>query len=48
VDVLRVNTESVGEYASMALMVRVREASQVGRLINKLGQVQSVIEVGRG
>jgi GTP pyrophosphokinase len=48
VDVLRVNTESVGEYARMALTVRVREAAQVGRLINRLGQVQSVIEVGRG
>ncbi len=47
VDVLRVNTESVGEYANMALTVRVREAAQVGRLINRLGQVQSVIEVGR-
>jgi GTP pyrophosphokinase len=48
VDVLRVNTESVGEYANMRLTVRVKEAAQVGRLINKLGQVQSVIEVGRG
>jgi GTP pyrophosphokinase len=48
VDVLRVNTESVGEFARMALMVRVREAAQVGRLINKLAQVQSVIEVARG
>ncbi|NWG39923.1 MAG: bifunctional (p)ppGpp synthetase/guanosine-3',5'-bis(diphosphate) 3'-pyrophosphohydrolase [Hydrogenophilaceae bacterium] len=48
VDVLRVNTETVGEYANMALMVSVREAAQVGRLVNKLGQVQSVIEVERG
>lgn len=48
VDVLRVNTETVGEYANMALTIKVREAAQVGRLINKLGQVQSVIEVGRG
>jgi GTP pyrophosphokinase len=48
VDVLRVNTESIGEYANMRLTVRVKEAAQVGRLINKLGQVQSVIEVGRG
>jgi GTP pyrophosphokinase len=48
VDVLRVNTESVGEYANMRLTVRVKEAAQVGRLINKLGQVHSVIEVGRG
>ena len=48
VDVLRVNTETVGEYANMALTIKVREAIQVGRLINKLSQVQSVIEVGRG
>jgi GTP pyrophosphokinase len=48
VDVLRVNTESVGEYANMALTIKVREAAQIGRLINKLGQVQSVIEVVRG
>jgi GTP pyrophosphokinase len=47
VDVLRVNTETVGEYANMALTIKVREAAQVGRLINKLGHVQSVIEVGR-
>ncbi len=47
VDVLRVNTESVGEYANMSLTVRVREVSQIERLINKLGQVKSVIEVGR-
>ena len=48
VDVLRVNTETVGEYANMALTIKVREAIQIGRLINKLSQVQSVIEVGRG
>jgi GTP pyrophosphokinase len=48
VDVLRVNTESVGEYANMALTIRVREAAQVGRLISKLEQVYSVIGVGRG
>jgi GTP pyrophosphokinase len=48
VDVLRVNTESIGEYANMRLTVRVKEAAQVGRLINKLGQVHGVIEVGRG
>lgn len=47
VDVLRVNTESVGEYANMALTVRVKEAAQIARLVNKLSQVQSVIEVGR-
>jgi GTP pyrophosphokinase len=43
-----VNTETVGEYADMALTIRVREAAQVGRLVNKLGHVQSVIEVVRG
>lgn len=48
VDVLRVNTESVEEYARMALTVRVKEAAQIGRLVNRLGQVQGVIEVGRG
>jgi GTP pyrophosphokinase len=48
VDVIRVNTESVGEYARMALTVRVKEAAQVGRLINKLSRVQGVIEVARG
>jgi GTP pyrophosphokinase len=48
VDVLRVNTETVGEYANMALTIKVREAAQVGRLVNKLGHVQSVIEVVRG
>ncbi len=48
VDVLRVNTESVGEYARMAMTVRVREAAQVGRLVDRLGHVQGVIEVERG
>jgi GTP pyrophosphokinase len=47
VDVLRVNTESVGEYANMSLTVKVREAAQIARLVNKLGHVQSVIEVDR-
>ncbi|MGO9446004.1 MAG: RelA/SpoT family protein [Thiobacillaceae bacterium] len=48
VDVLRVNTESIGEYANMNLAVRVREAAQIGRLVNKLGQVHGVITVERG
>ena len=48
VDVLRVNTESVGEYANMAIALKVRDAAQIGRLISRLGQVQSVIEVRRG
>ncbi|KAB2313453.1 bifunctional (p)ppGpp synthetase/guanosine-3',5'-bis(diphosphate) 3'-pyrophosphohydrolase [Betaproteobacteria bacterium SCN2] len=48
VDVLRVNTESLGEYANMAITLRVRDAAQIGRLISRLGQVQSVISVKRG
>jgi GTP pyrophosphokinase len=48
VDVLRVNTESVGEYANMAITLKVKDAAQIGRLVNRLGQVQSVIEVERG
>ena len=48
VDVLRVNTESVGEYARMAMTVRIREAAQIGRLVARLGHVQGVIEVERG
>jgi GTP pyrophosphokinase len=48
VDVLRVNTESVGEYADMAITLKVKDAAQIGRLISRLGQVQSVIEVRRG
>ena len=48
VDVLRVNTETTGEYAHMAVTLKVREAAQVGRLINRLGQVQGVTEVTRG
>ncbi len=47
VDVQRVNTESVGEYANMALTIKVKAATQIGRIINKLEQVQSVIDVGR-
>lgn len=47
VDVLRVNTESVGEYANMSLTVRVKEAAQAGKVITRLGQVQGVIEVER-
>ncbi len=48
VDVLRVNTESVGEYARMVMTVRVREAAQIGRLLARLGHVEGVIEVTRG
>lgn len=48
VDVLRVNTESIGEYAHMAASLRVKDAAQIGRLLSRLGQVQGVIEVARG
>jgi GTP pyrophosphokinase len=46
-DVLRVNTESHGEYAHMQLTVRVRELQQLSRLLARLQHVQNVIEVGR-
>jgi GTP pyrophosphokinase len=47
-DVLRVNTESRGEYAHMRLTVRVKELQQLSRLLARLQHVQNVIEVGRG
>ena len=47
-DVLRVNTESRGEYAHMQLTVRVRELQQLSRLLARLQHVQNVIEVRRG
>ncbi len=46
-DVLRVNTESRGEYAYMQLTVRVRELQQLSRLLARLQHVQNVIEVRR-
>jgi GTP pyrophosphokinase len=46
-DVLRVNTDSRGEYAHMLLTVRVRELQQLSRLLARLQHVQNVIEVGR-
>lgn len=46
-DVMRVNTESHGEYAHMQLTVRVRELQQLSRLLARLQHVQNVIEVGR-
>jgi GTP pyrophosphokinase len=46
-DVLRVNTESRGEYANMRLTVRVKELQQLSRLLARLQHVQNVIEVGR-
>ncbi len=46
-DVLRVNTESRGEYATMQMTVRVRELQQLSRLLARLQHVQNVIEVRR-
>ena len=46
-DVLRVNTETRGEYAHMQLTVRIRELQQLSRLLARLQHVQNVIEVGR-
>lgn len=46
-DVLRVNTESRGEYAHMQLTVRVRELQQLSRLLARLQYVPNVIEVRR-
>ncbi|MFP5409586.1 MAG: RelA/SpoT family protein [Gammaproteobacteria bacterium] len=46
-DVLRVNTESRGEYAHMQLTVRVKELPQLSRLLTRLQHVQNVIEVSR-
>lgn len=46
-DVLRVNTESRGEYANMRLTVRVKELQQLSRLLLRLQHVPNVIEVVR-
>ena len=46
-DVLRVNTESRGEFATMQLTVRVRELAQLSRLLVRLQHVQNVIEARR-
>ncbi|MEW6416226.1 MAG: bifunctional (p)ppGpp synthetase/guanosine-3',5'-bis(diphosphate) 3'-pyrophosphohydrolase [Pseudomonadota bacterium] len=46
-DVLRVNTESRGEYAHMQLTVRIKELQQLSRLLARLQHVQNVIEVQR-
>lgn len=46
-DVLRVNTESRGEYANMRLTVRVKELQQLSRLLARLQHVPNVIEVVR-
>jgi GTP pyrophosphokinase len=47
-DVLRVNTESRGEYATMQITVRIKELQQLSKLLVRLQHVQNVIEVGRG
>jgi GTP pyrophosphokinase len=47
-DVLRVNTESRGEYAHMQITVRIKELQQLSRLLSRLQHVQNVIEVRRG
>ncbi len=46
-DVLRVNTESRGEYAYMQVTVRIKELQQLARLLTRLQHVQNVIEVSR-
>ena len=46
-DVLRVNTESRGEYANMRLTVRVKELQQLSHLLARLQHVPNVIEVVR-
>jgi GTP pyrophosphokinase len=46
-DVLRVNTESRGEYAHMLLTLRVKELQQLSRLLGRLQHVPNVIEVRR-
>ncbi len=48
IDVLRVNTESRGEYAAMQITVRIKELQQLSKLLVRLQHVQNVIEVGRG
>ncbi|MEQ1662171.1 MAG: bifunctional (p)ppGpp synthetase/guanosine-3',5'-bis(diphosphate) 3'-pyrophosphohydrolase [Thiobacillus sp.] len=47
-DVLRVNTESRGEYAHMRLSLRIRDLQQLSRLLARLQQVPNVLEVTRG
>ncbi len=47
VDVVRVNTESQGEYARMAITFKARDAAQLGRLLQRLARVENVFEVKR-
>ncbi len=46
-DVLRVNTQSRGEYASMQITVRIKELQQLSKLLVRLQHVPNVIEVKR-
>jgi GTP pyrophosphokinase len=46
-DVLRVNTESRDEYATMRITVRIKELQQLSRLLARLQQVPNVIDVKR-
>jgi len=47
-DVLRVNTESQGEFANMLITVRIKELQQLARVLTRLQHVQNVVEVRRG
>ena len=47
-DVLRVNTESRGEFANMLITVRIKELQQLARVLTRLQHVQNVVEVRRG
>lgn len=47
IDVLRVNTDSRGEYASMQITVRIKELQQLSKLLVRLQHVPNVIDVGR-
>lgn len=46
-DVLRVNTESRGEFANMLITVRIKELQQLARVLTRLQHVQNVVEVRR-
>jgi GTP pyrophosphokinase len=46
-DVLRINTDSQGEYANMLLTVRIKELQQLSRLLSRLQHVQNMLEVSR-
>ena len=47
-DVMRVNTESRGEYAYMEITVRIKDLQQLARLLARLQHVQNVVDVRRG